>query len=39
MLIGLNKDLGVGDSGKIALTFKTTGIVELPISVQTPENN
>ncbi len=35
MLIGLNKDLGIGDSGKLTLTFKNTGIVDLPVSVGT----
>ncbi len=34
MLIGLNKDLGIGDSGKITLKFKNNGTVEFTINVE-----
>lgn len=35
MLIGLNKDLGIGDTGKLTLAFKNAGKVDLPVSVGT----
>lgn len=34
MLIGLEKDLVKGDSGKITLEFKNSGKVELPLTVK-----
>ncbi len=34
MLIGLNKDLVKGDSGKLTLEFKKSGKVELPVIVR-----
>ena len=35
MLIGLKKDLVIGDSGKLTLEFKNAGKVELPLTVRT----
>ena len=35
MLIGLIKDLGIGDTGTLTLTFKNNGKVELPVTVGT----
>lgn len=34
MLIGLNKDLVIGDSGSLVLNFKNTGKIEMPVTVQ-----
>lgn len=39
MLIGLKKDLVIGDSGKLTLEFKNAGKAELPVSVQPSASN
>ena len=35
MLIGLKKDLKIGDAGKLTLEFRNAGKVELPVTVRT----
>lgn len=39
MFIGLKKDFGIGDSGKLTLEFKNSGKVQLPVTVGTVTND